>query len=79
MNEVNALVWPSPAGLGVVNPTLWEHTVDVCLGAGFISSAPPAQAVRSDLARAALAELPDLDTTGLSFAKSTIEITPDGE
>jgi NitT/TauT family transport system substrate-binding protein len=79
MNEVNALVWPSPAGLGVVDPTLWEHTVDVCLGAGFIPSAPPAEAVRSDLALAALAELPDLDTTGLSFAKSTIEITPDGE
>jgi NitT/TauT family transport system substrate-binding protein len=78
MNEVNALVWPSPAGLGVIDQTLWDHTVDVCLTAGFIPSAPPPDAARSDLAEAALTELSDLDTTGLAFAKSTIEITPDG-
>jgi NitT/TauT family transport system substrate-binding protein len=79
MNEVNALVWPSPTGLGVIDQALWDHTVDVCLAGGFIPSAPPPEAARSDLAEAALAELSDLDTTGLAFAKSMIEITPDGQ
>jgi NitT/TauT family transport system substrate-binding protein len=79
MNEVNALVWPSPTGLGLIDQTLWDHTVDVCLAGGFIPSAPPPEAARSDLAEAALAELSDLDTTGLAFAKSMIEITPDGQ
>jgi NitT/TauT family transport system substrate-binding protein len=79
MNEVNALVWPAPQGIGFIDPALWKHTVDVCLEAGFIPAPPPDDAVRSDLAKAALAELVDIDTTGLSFAKSPIEITPDGE
>jgi NitT/TauT family transport system substrate-binding protein len=78
MNEVNALVWPSPEGIGIVDAALWQHTADVCLETGFIPSAPPDDAVRNDLARAALADLVDIDTAGLSYAKSTIEITPDG-
>jgi NitT/TauT family transport system substrate-binding protein len=79
MNEVNALVWPAPLGIGVVDPGVWRHTVEVCLAAGAIAAAPPDDVLRSDLAKAALAELSDQDTTGLSFAKSTVEITPDGE
>jgi len=78
MNEVNALVWPSPSGIGLVDPALWKHTADVCLAAGFIPAAPAEDAMRSDLARAALGQLADTDTAGLSFAKSPIEITPDG-
>jgi NitT/TauT family transport system substrate-binding protein len=78
MNEVNALIWPSPDGIGIVDRSLWEHTVEVCLEAGFIPALPAEDASRSDLARAALAELVDIDTAGLSFAKSTVEITPDG-
>jgi NitT/TauT family transport system substrate-binding protein len=79
MNEVNALIWPSPAGIGVVDRAIWEHTVEVCLDAAFIPAPPPKEALRADLAQAALAELIDIDTAGLSFAKSTVEITPGGE
>ena len=79
MNEVNALVWPSPDGIGVVDDTLWQHTVDVLLLAGAIPAPPADEAVRTDLAKAALAELADNDTAGMSFAKSPIEITPDGQ
>jgi NitT/TauT family transport system substrate-binding protein len=79
MNEVNALIWPAPSGIGVVDPIVWQHTVDICLAGGAIKSTPADGAMRSDLARAALAELAELDTSGLSFAKSTVEITPGGE
>ena len=79
MNEVNALAWPAPLGIGVVDPDLWQHAVEVCLAAGAIPSAPPDEAMRTDLATSALEELADVDTSGLSFAKSPIEITPDGQ
>ena len=78
MNEVNPLVWPSPNGIGVMDPALWQQTVDVSIGAGIIKEAPPADAYRTDLAEAALAELADADSKGASFAKGTVEVTPGG-
>ena len=47
MNEVNALIWPSPAGIGVVDDATWQHTVEVCLEAGFIPTPPPEEALRT--------------------------------
>jgi NitT/TauT family transport system substrate-binding protein len=78
MNEVNPLVWPSPNGIGLMDPEQWQQTVDVSLGAGIITEAPPADAYRTDLAEAALAELGDADTTGTSFQKGEVEVTPGG-
>jgi NitT/TauT family transport system substrate-binding protein len=78
MNEINPLIWPSPAGIGVMDAGLWQQTVDVSLGAGVIKAAPPAEAYRTDLAEAALAELADADTKGESFVKGTVEVTPGG-
>ena len=28
LNEVNALIWPSPAGIGVMDPDAWAQTVE---------------------------------------------------
>jgi NitT/TauT family transport system substrate-binding protein len=78
MNEINPLIWPSPAGIGMMDTGLWQQTVDVSLGAGVIKAAPPADAYRTDLAEAALAELADADTKGESFVKGTVEVTPGG-
>ena len=78
MNEINPLIWPSPNGIGIMDPALWQQTVDVSLGAGVIKAAPPADAYRTDLAEAALAELADTDTKGESFVKGTVEVTPGG-
>ena len=79
MNEVNPLIWPSPDGIGVMDPDAWQHTVDVCIAAGVIPAAPPPDAYRTDLAEAALAALEGLDTTGEAFVKGTVEIVPDGQ
>ena len=79
LNEFNPLVWPSPAGIGVVDPEAWQHTVDVLTRAGAIAAAPPGDAYRTDLAEDALAELADLDTTGAAFVKGTVEVTPGGQ
>jgi NitT/TauT family transport system substrate-binding protein len=29
MNEINPLIWPSPNGIGIMDPALWQQTVDV--------------------------------------------------
>jgi NitT/TauT family transport system substrate-binding protein len=78
MNEINPLIWPSPNSIGIMDPALWQQTVDVSMGAGIIKAAPPADAYRTDLAEAALADLADADTKGASFVKGTVEVTPGG-
>jgi NitT/TauT family transport system substrate-binding protein len=78
MNEINPLVWPSPNGIGILDPGLWQQTVDVSVEAGIIPAAPPADAYRTDLAEEALAGLGDIDTTGESFQKGTVTVTEGG-
>jgi NitT/TauT family transport system substrate-binding protein len=78
MNEINPLIWPSPNGIGMMDPALWQQTVDVSLGAGIIKAAPPAEAYRTDLAEAALADLADADSKGDAFQKGAVEVTPGG-
>jgi NitT/TauT family transport system substrate-binding protein len=77
MNEINALVWPSPNGIGMMDPALWQQTVDVSLEAGIIKAAPPAEAYRTDLATAALAGITE-DTKGTDFQKGVVEVTEGG-
>ena len=31
MNEINDLIWPSPDGIGIMNPDLWSQTVDTAI------------------------------------------------
>ncbi len=78
MNEINPLIWPSPAGIGMMDPALWQQTADISVEAGIIKAAPPADAYRTDLAAAALADLADADTKGESFVKGTVEVTAGG-
>ena len=78
MNEINPLIWPSPDGIGIVDPDEWEQTVNISLDSGIIAEAPPDDAYRTDLAEAALEGIEE-DTTGEDFTKGTVEVTPGGE
>jgi NitT/TauT family transport system substrate-binding protein len=78
MNEINALIWPSPDGIGVLDETLWDQTVQISLDSEIITAEPDASAYRTDLAEAALAGL-DGDSTGDDFEKAEVEVTPGGE
>ncbi len=78
MNEINPLIWPSPNGIGALDPASYQQTVDISTDAGIIKAAPAAEAFRTDLAEAALAELTDVDTKGAAFTKGTVEVTPGG-
>jgi NitT/TauT family transport system substrate-binding protein len=78
MNEVNALVWPSPLGVGVLDPIFWNQTVKVAKGAGVIKKDPTIDAYDPTIAVEALASITDGDTKGASFQKGTVQVTPGG-
>lgn len=79
LNEVNALIWPSPQGIGVMDQALYDQTVAISLDFGVLTNPPDDAALRTDLAKAAVESLSDLDTTGEGFQKQAVEVTPGGE
>jgi len=78
MNEINALIWPSPDGIGILDEALWDQTVQVSLDSEILTEEPSDNAYRTDLAQAALDGI-DGDTTGDDFEKGEVEVTPRGE
>jgi NitT/TauT family transport system substrate-binding protein len=78
LNEINALIWPSPDGIGQLDKDLWDQTVQIALESGIIKAEPPAEAFRTDLAKQALDGISE-DTKGADFTKGTVEVTPKGE
>lgn len=79
LNEVNGLIWPSPAGIGMLDAAAYQQTVDISVEFGVLAAAPDEAAARTDLAEAALAQLADVDTTGEGWTKAVVEVTPGGE
>ena len=77
MNEVNGLVWPSPLGVGTLDPDLWAQTVRIAKAAGIIKNDPTSDAFATDIVKEALAGITD-DATGKSFTKGTVQVTPGG-
>ena len=77
MNEINALVWPSPAGVGRARPGRLEQTIDRSqIEAGIIKPAPSTTAYDTSIVAEALEGI-EGDTKG-DFAKGTVEVTPGG-
>ncbi len=81
MNEVNALIWPSPGGVGVMDDALYAQTVDIATSQGILASAPDDGAFRTDIAEEAVANLEaqGIDVTGTGFTKGVVEIAEGGE
>ncbi len=81
MNEVNALIWPSPGGVGVMDQDLYDQTVEVATSQGILASAPDDGAFRTDIAEEAVANLEaqGIDVNGAGFTKGVVEITEGGE
>jgi NitT/TauT family transport system substrate-binding protein len=78
MNEVNALIWPSPDGVGVLNPIGWQQTVRVAKSAGILTAEPGIDAYDQTIAQEAISGLTD-DLKGEGFVKATVQVTPGGE
>ncbi len=78
LNEINQLIWPSPAGIGVMDQALWDQTVQVSVEGGVISDVPSEGAFRTDLAESALALL-EGDLMGDNYAPIEVELVEGGE
>ena len=65
MNEINALIWPSPKGIGLLDKALYDQTISIATTYKVLKAAPSADATRTDLAQKALDALgTSVDTKG---------------
>ncbi|HEX9044117.1 MAG TPA: ABC transporter substrate-binding protein [Candidatus Limnocylindrales bacterium] len=78
MNEINGLIWPSPNGIGALDPAAWKQTVDIATKYGILKNPPTDGAYRTDLAQQALAALGSTDAKGASFQKKTVTLNAGG-
>ncbi len=78
LNEINALIWPSPNGIGTLDDNLYKQTVEISTQSKVLQKAPDAGAVRKDLTQKALASLTNVDTKGEKFQKQKVEVTAGG-
>lgn len=83
MNEINGLIWPSPGGIGVMDPDLWAQTIEVAT-----TQIPELQGVdipessyTTTYAEAAVAALNEagLDTAGSGWERLEVELREGGE
>ena len=80
MNEINALVWPAPDGIGVMNKAAFDRTANIAQQFKVISKAPSPDAYRTDIAQDAVDELDaeGVDVNGNDWKKENIKVTPGG-
>jgi NitT/TauT family transport system substrate-binding protein len=81
MNEINALVWPSAKGIGIMDPTAFARTARITTKFNHLKRLPGHEAYRADLAKAAVAQLKQqgLDVNGRSWHKAAVHVTPGGK
>lgn len=81
LNEINKLIWPSPQGIGIMDPALFKQTVEISQQFGVIKAAPKDGIYRTDLAQKAVDALKaaGVDVTGENFKPQTIQVTKGGE
>jgi len=77
MNEINALIWPSPDGIGALDPEAWSQTIETAIAGEILTAAPAEGAYRTDLAEAARDGLEGATLT--DWDKPVVEISPAGE
>ena len=86
MNEINKLIWPSPAGIGIVNQADWDRTVKIALGTKnadgktVLTKEPSKDAYTNVYAQKAIDALKaqGLDVTGTGFKPLTVTLNAGG-
>ncbi|CAM4291591.1 ABC transporter substrate-binding protein [Nocardia ninae] len=87
INEVNKLIWPAHAGIGMVDPAAWARTVQIAKntknqeGVTVLKKDPDASAYTSEYVTKALELLKSggTDVTGAGFAPSQVTLTEGGK
>jgi NitT/TauT family transport system substrate-binding protein len=80
MNEINALIWPSPNGIGIMDQAAFDRTVQIAVEGEILAAPPAGTAFRNDLAQRALDALGSgVDTKGAGYTKPTVTLTEGGK
>ena len=81
MNEINALIWPAPKSIGIMDPASWARTASIAKRYGIIKKAPAAGSYRTDIAKAAVAGLKSqgLNVVGANWKKAVVKVTEGGK
>jgi len=81
MNEINALVWPAPDGIGVMDKAAYDRTAKIAQQYGVISKAPSADAYTTAYAQDAVDEISAAgsDANGTNYTKPAVKVTPKGQ
>jgi NitT/TauT family transport system substrate-binding protein len=81
MNEINALIWPAPLGIGLMSPKDYKFTAKTTAKYNHLKSVPGHAAYRTDLAKAAQSALKKqgIDIYGKGYKKAKIKVTPGGK
>jgi NitT/TauT family transport system substrate-binding protein len=78
LNEINALIWPSESGIGIMNAEDFQRTADIANQFKVISKPATKEAYRTDLAQAAYDSLKE-DGKGADWEKAEVEVTEGGK
>jgi NitT/TauT family transport system substrate-binding protein len=87
MNEINKLIWPSPAGIGMVDQAAWDQTVKVATetknaeGATVLTKPVDATAFTNEFAQKANDEwaAAGVDVKGADFKGTTVVLNANGD
>jgi NitT/TauT family transport system substrate-binding protein len=81
MNEINAITWPAPKGIGVMDKAAYDRTAKIAQEFKVIKKAPSPDAYRTDLAQDAVDEISaeGEDVNGSDYKKVTVKVTPKGQ
>jgi NitT/TauT family transport system substrate-binding protein len=86
MNEINKLIWPSSAGIGLIDADAWKRTVDLSMqtknqdGKTVLTKAPDGSAYTNEYIQKAIDALraQGLDVTGTSFKPLAVTLDAGG-
>jgi NitT/TauT family transport system substrate-binding protein len=81
MNEIDALIWPAPKGIGIMDPVAYKRSAKIVATYGKLKKVPGHEAYRTDIAAAALKGLKAAgsDVFGRKWKKLNIKVTPGGQ
>jgi NitT/TauT family transport system substrate-binding protein len=80
MNEINALIWPAPNGIGVMDAAAFDRTAKIAQDFKVIKKPATKEAYRTDLAQAGvdLAKKDGTDVNGNDWKKADVKVTAGG-
>ena len=80
LNEISALIWPSPLGVGIMDSGLWDQTIEIATSEQILQAEPEGTAYVIDIAQEAVANLEaqGLDVIGNEWERVTVELLEGG-